>query len=1246
VVKKTLQIAATVGVLLAGYAGYVRGFAILAAQYKPAIEILPHKIGFQRLESQTTKQARELAVEEFGKGHWTHDAKQSSIQFIDTQRGYWFYAGAYERKGEGKTIEFSPFAVVSLSKDGRKRQTITGKKAILDFDQPFNLTKPGAGGKASRVVHARVIDDVVIRDNKGTRTKADDLVVDRLTYLEYDEKALTIASESPVRLRDRDMLTTGVGLTIALRPIEDAARPGGAAFSGAETIWLSKEIHIHVDDVGQTGILPGASPAAGGAAHARTPLELTCDGPMRIDMPKPATPVKVGPPEPAGPTVARFKNNVRVRRGAVAPDELTSDTLQLTLIPAPKAAGPPVPAPEGAEGDPAAGGPLTELTLRKAVADGHAVWLRSEAQGSKALCNHLIHTKSGPDRPDETYLSADRGQVFRLEKIDYVADAKAGKDQGELDLDGEPGGGVKERKIREITFLEAADVTLFQDNAAPGKAPARPPVAGQIAGPGRVVARGPGWMETRPARDKPVERRATWQDAMVMETKSQDVEPHRLVTLTGRPTMVSPTQGDLRARDKIILSLVPKPAGAPTPAAADNTAQSASQGHQLKWMQAWGDVHMVSAPPAEAAAAKAPPKKTMHAREWLFVKFEPQAAAVAAAAAAPATPAAAAPTLADDSTPAADQAIAATPAPEAIAQAQADEAGPPPLAEAKPADPDMDVQAERVWARVVQGDGTNKGEVRQVFLRGDVAVHQGPAPGKAQGTDIFGEKVDLTNKGIGRAVVLAHGADGGGWAKAVTEESVIEGPILMLDQAEDFATVIGPGHLVQKADRNPAGGPTAGAPARKPADITWQKEMLFFGRTTVEETGQPGPAQARFFGNVLAITENDRISCRGELDANFDQPIAFNRGARDPKSPRPAAPEPKAQVVSFHGTDQVRIASYKTDARTGDFLQLQRVYGNKIFYDRPSGSFWVDDKGDVLLYELADKPAETQTPGAVKPAAPPRDLKPLGAADAPVGDGRVLRVAAGPAPGRAPANVRAVPAPPGAAKPRAKPKPDPLLLTQIHFDRGMKGQFVDAATAKANGNPAEAGRREAQFYGGVEVLRARVANEDIYLNSDKSQADLMVLVAQNPDQRKPSLTVDTDPAPPKSQAKARTLLTAYGEAVVRNQGNTIYADTIKFNSLTELALAEGLNGNPVGYTRQDAPGQPVSANSGQAYLYNLKTGEGHVEAPGAFQMFEKGKGIRPGSSGPTPDAKPIKPKRLKPMLPIRSDLNRRGFMGR
>ena len=59
---------------------------------------------------------------------------------------------------------------------------------------------------------------------------------------------------------------------------------------------------------------------------------------MRVDMPPAAVQVAVGPPEAPAPTLVRFERNVVVLRGQVddRPDQLTCDTLRLSLVPAEK----------------------------------------------------------------------------------------------------------------------------------------------------------------------------------------------------------------------------------------------------------------------------------------------------------------------------------------------------------------------------------------------------------------------------------------------------------------------------------------------------------------------------------------------------------------------------------------------------------------------------------------------------------------------------------------------------------------------------------------------------------------------------------------------------------------------------------------------------------------------------------------------------------------------------------------------
>lgn len=93
------------------------------------------------------------------------------------------------------------------------------------------------------------------------------------------------------------------------------------------------------------------------------------------------------------------------------------------------------------------------------------------------------------------------------------------------------------------------------------------------------MARGPGRLATRPvedrpfraiavpdldllkpspARNKPVERKASWQDQLIMRTvfDSHD-RPTKKVTLTGRPTFFGPESETLSADKSIVITLKP-----------------------------------------------------------------------------------------------------------------------------------------------------------------------------------------------------------------------------------------------------------------------------------------------------------------------------------------------------------------------------------------------------------------------------------------------------------------------------------------------------------------------------------------------------------------------------------------------------------------------------------------------------------------------------------------------------------------
>ena len=500
--KKSLKIALSFVVLLAAHVGYVRLFAIVAEH---AARGRVNAVQLQPTDSRTKKEAIALAAKGFGEGHWSAD-RDLPGRYYNKERGYWMYYKEYERRNEGKQFLFKPFALIWQSRDKKELKTVTADEAVMDLDQPLGLTPNKPGTPPMRMVHAQITGNVRIRDDRGTADTGDDMIIGPMPYIEYDEATLQLRSESDVVIQDREMRVTGYDLLIQLRPkdeVDPAATGGG--FEGAKTAFLKKNPHVILYDSGRSGVLPGKTPAAQqGGSGERTPIDLRCAGQMQIDLPKPRLPVRVGPPAPPDPTIATFTRDVVVLQAKPkqVPDQLNCDYLKLTFVPGkkpPRGHGPGhsrrgchCECPRGGVGNdrgngtgvcvrrtrPPPAGALGGLTLRRADATGHAVWLQSVSQGIKTLSNELIYKKLAPEKPDETYLRGDTPKGILVEKLDLVKD------------------GPNKGKIEQITTVRSSDATIFDD--------------GQNRDPETIIARGPGILEVRPARDKPVARRAIW----------------------------------------------------------------------------------------------------------------------------------------------------------------------------------------------------------------------------------------------------------------------------------------------------------------------------------------------------------------------------------------------------------------------------------------------------------------------------------------------------------------------------------------------------------------------------------------------------------------------------------------------------------------------------------------------------------------------------------------------------------------
>ncbi len=289
-----------------------------------------------------------------------------------------------EIKGyDGKRLKMQPFLMVWTSSNGKNLQWLTADSATLDMNQPIGLSNKQSS-ESIKVEHAVIEGDVRIRDDRGTPAYladgtpgnlADDLTVEELTYLEYDDVKRLITSTSHVVIRDPDQTATGDGLEIQLRKpdVDSDAAPAGSSsgFGGVEYAILQNNPRVVMRDVGDSGFLPGggarptttpkaaspaktvdvvasATPAKDANSPAKkepVPLMVQSQGPMRIDWPPDRLPVVEGPPEPPAPTLVRFERRVVAVHGRIDrdPNQLDCDTLRLTLVPG----GPPRAARKG-----------------------------------------------------------------------------------------------------------------------------------------------------------------------------------------------------------------------------------------------------------------------------------------------------------------------------------------------------------------------------------------------------------------------------------------------------------------------------------------------------------------------------------------------------------------------------------------------------------------------------------------------------------------------------------------------------------------------------------------------------------------------------------------------------------------------------------------------------------------------------------------------------------------------------------
>ncbi len=1409
--KKTFK-AVTVFCLLVGcYFSYVQVFAILVRQMT-SIRRTKEPDLWIPVDSDSKRASIRLARSVMPPGHWS-TGDHLNFRYYSAERGYYMYAQEMEQiqeengvRYDGKRLRLTPFLAIMTSRDGRKVQTITSDRAIIDLNQPLGFSG-GPEGEALKVKHVLLEPNVVIHDNKSTPNIAtDDMTIDQLTTLEYDEPTQRITSESHVVIQDSEMVTSGDGLLVQLCKSDDSTPGDSSGFDGVEYLELFRNVHVIMHDVGKSDVVPGAkaprqrptktavdgkvqiADKPDGKAQAApkqqpTPLDLTCDSKMQVFPAKTRAPVLVGPPAPPLPTLVTFDRNVVVLRGRVdeQPGQLTCDNLKLMLVPSEE------PPPASATAQPVSGekestvaipetqlssvaaktsnktsiknepevfaqangspspdadnksdsastvdktaatkksGLFGGLTLKRAHATGHAVWLYLPADGIKLRCNELIHLRQTPEKPDLTYFRGDLTRPLELEKIDLVQDIDS-PDRG---------------KVKSITHIRTIDATTLDKGFGFDSAD--------------VVATGPGRLDIQPGRGQPIGRSAIWQDKLTVqnEVDTDGKIKQKIILLTGnRPVFMDNSRGSsIDSAKSIKVWLLPKSVLASKDAQTTENAPASEDssigggGFDIRRLLAFCDVHLLA------------PAKTMIGREYVDAMFI-QSQSV------PVSPDVTSPVPANAEDVASGAAKDPAPAENEVA-ANAEEP-------TKPSEPLMVGSADRIWVEIEMTPkspgqtaarketaqtmtssttgskpgssdsplGDQQSEIRKAWLWGSVAVHQDPVEGKTKGQDASGEALYLDNPAKNKAVTFVYQRNPYETnprpgplppARVEDDEKTILATggagVIKIDQAIDQARVEGPGVLMQLATRtaaSPAAPPGSnegtkttdasfsrtttgtrptdeplatslllqtdvpqastpdqlrtGSPIVRPSvaqtepqadapdqpvdskpktragrplsekvlsTIHFSEGMEFNGMLT-DPDGKPA-GRADFYGIATALLEDALLRGEEGIIAYTDRPVPFAQlGALNKaksKDVEPSDVEESRDKPADEGPQLAIIECYrnaigisrKVDTDRPEVLQQQRIEATELLvYDRRTGNFHVPGKGKVYLYDRSDNSRaqgmnlDGGSSSNAKPAGTGRTVTPTSSRSS-IGTTRSTTTSS--ARSRTSTQPQRIDAPADAEVSELPP----LVLTQIHFLKGMRGRF---------GSTNERDPTEVQwyeFFGDIQLARAKAASPQLMFNFDKLPADRMFLTSQ-------TLRVRTEPPPVSSppSTPARDYVKAWERAYVHSSDKSLQADVITYDSEKDQVYAFGEGGRGVIYAQQLATGQPDSQGLAKAVRLNPRTGAAHFAENSTIQFIDQNSGSRPQiASLVDPDFKKKKPPK-KGFRISSSNVERRGFTG-
>jgi lipopolysaccharide export system protein LptA len=302
----------------------------------------------------------------------------------------------YHNLPDGR-VKLQPCTIIFFPNAGRKQadgeeQVIIMKApegALLQFDEPFDLRR----AKVGKLVGGQLVGKITIRSAPARPGSPDDLYISTRDVELLDDRAWT---PHPVEFRMGKNQGSGREMRINLVKTDDSgSKRSGPQFGEVESFELARDVKLRVQmepGAGQSGGnrawfggQSGTTPA--GAAAEEPPVEVTCQGPFKFDVPR---------------ALATFTDQVDVLRlNAVGPsDQMNCELLAIQFGPRERKAAPVKPrepaasgrktrGPDRGEGSSPPKSSSFDLEPRRIEAVGDPVVIRAPSQGGHARCQRL-----------------------------------------------------------------------------------------------------------------------------------------------------------------------------------------------------------------------------------------------------------------------------------------------------------------------------------------------------------------------------------------------------------------------------------------------------------------------------------------------------------------------------------------------------------------------------------------------------------------------------------------------------------------------------------------------------------------------------------------------------------------------------------------------------------------------------------------------------------------------------------------